>query len=92
VTCLVIDGQDAWLAGPSTVDTVGDTPAVFINLHDGGPDGEGDRAILWRANPGQTIETMEGWCRTKFVPEPPVPIIAGDIVIDDGSAGPSPSG
>jgi hypothetical protein len=90
VTCLEIDGKDAWLAGPSTVDTVGDTPAVFIRLHDGGPDGEGDLALLWRANPGQTIETMEGWCGTRFSPESPVPITTGDIVIDDGSASPSP--
>ena len=90
VTCLVIDGPDAWLAGPSTVDTVGDTPAVFIRLHDGGPDGQGDLALLWRANTGQTIETMEGWCQTKFSPASPSPITSGDIVIEDGSASPSP--
>jgi hypothetical protein len=85
VTCLVIDGNEAWLAGPSTTDTVGNTPAVFIHLVDGGPAGDGDEAILWRANTSQTVETMEGWCQTKFVPDGPFPITSGDIVVDDGS-------
>jgi hypothetical protein len=33
---------------------------------------------------------MEGWCRTRLVPEPPFAITSGDIVIDDGTASPSP--
>jgi hypothetical protein len=92
VTCLVIDGNEAWLAGPSTTDTVGDTPAVFIHLVDGGPDGDGDEAILWRVNRSQTLATMEGWCRTKFSPDGPFPITSGDIVVEDGSPDASPSG
>ncbi len=90
VTCLVIEGRDAWLAGPATTDTVGDTQAVYIHLHDGGADGEGDEAILWRNNPGQSLTTLEGWCETKFIPEAPFPITAGDIVVSDGTATPAP--
>ena len=90
VTCLMIDGNDAWLAGPATTSADPTTVAAFVHLHDGGPDGEGDMAILWRSNAGQTLTTLEGWCRLKFVPGGPFPITSGDIVVDDGNASPSP--
>ena len=89
VTCLVIEGNDAWLAGPATI-TEGDRKAAFVHVHDGGRDGDGDRAILWLANPGETLALLEGWCRTKFIPVAPSPITSGDIVVNDGNASPSP--
>jgi hypothetical protein len=33
---------------------------------------------------GQTLRTMEEWCRRKFVPADPYPLTSGDIVVDDG--------
>ncbi len=86
VTCFVIDGPDAWLAGPA--DTVPDgshVVAAFIRLHDGGPNGRGDRAILWLNNRGETLALLEGWCRSKFTPGGPFPLLSGDIVVDDGN-------
>ena len=39
VTCLVIEGDDAWIAGPGTT---GPDTGVWIHLHDGGQPGSGD--------------------------------------------------
>jgi hypothetical protein len=86
ITCLVISGSDAWLAGPATTATDGSTDrAAFLHLHDGGPKGRGDQAILWLSNPGETLTTMEGWCQTQFIPGGPFPLTSGDIVVQDGS-------
>jgi hypothetical protein len=87
VTCLVIEGRDAWLAGPAEIvppdrDWV---VGAFVHLHDGGPDGEGDRAILWLNNRGETLTLLEGWCRDKFVPGGPYPLTSGDIVVGTDS-------
>jgi hypothetical protein len=85
VTCLVIDGKKAWLAGRTTTATDGTKDgAVFIHVVDGGPDGVGDRAFLVMTTQGQTLRTMEEWCRRKFVPADPYPLTSGDIVVDDG--------
>jgi hypothetical protein len=83
VTCLVIDGPDAWLAGPATTTSDGSADrSAFAHLHDGGPGGEEDAAVLWMNDPGQTLETMEGWCESRFVPAGPYPLDDGDIVVE----------
>jgi hypothetical protein len=86
ITCLVIDGKDAWMAGRATTATDGTKDrSVFIHVYDGGPDGAGDRAFLVLNTQGQTLATMEEWCRRKFVPADPYPLTSGEIVVNDGS-------
>lgn len=82
VTCLVISGSDAWLAGPATTATDGRTDlAALIYVHDGGPDGNGDLALTWMTNPGQTLATVTAWCQDRFTPAPPFPLTDGDVVV-----------
>jgi hypothetical protein len=82
VTCLVIDGPDAWLAGPATTASDGSTDrAAFLYVHDGGPGGDGDSAVLWMNDPGQTLATMEGWCTSRFIPAGPYPLDEGDVTV-----------
>ena len=53
MTCLVIDGHDAWLAGPATTASDGSVDrAAYIHVHDGGPGGNDDSAILRINDPG----------------------------------------
>jgi Putative zinc-finger len=84
ITCLVFDGSDVWLAGPATTSTDGITEAAMIHLHDGGPGGENDSALIWLAPRGQTITTVTNWCLTKFEPAELSPLTNGDIEIQDG--------
>jgi hypothetical protein len=85
VTCLVISGSDAWLAGPATTATDGSADrAAFIHVTDGGPDGEGDTAFLWLNTPGQTILTMTDWCEKRFIPGDGLPLTSGDVLVHDG--------
>ena len=92
VTCLVIDGPDAWLAGPATTSTDGSADrAAFLFVHDGGPGGVGDTAILWVTDPGQTLTTMEQWCESRFIPADPYPLDDGDVTVSAGPTEPSPS-
>jgi Putative zinc-finger len=85
ITCLVIDGKKAWMAGRATTATEGAKDrAVFIHVVDGGSDGAGDLAFLVLSTRGQTLQTMEEWCQRKFVPADPYPLTSGDIVVDDG--------
>jgi hypothetical protein len=85
ITCLVIDGKEAWIAGRATTATNGTrNRAVFIHVVDGGPKGAGDLAFLLLNVQGQTLATMEEWCQRKFVPADPYPLVSGDIVVDDG--------
>ena len=83
VTCLVISGSDAWLAGPATTATDGSDHAAFIHVTDGGPDGEGDTAFLWLTTEGQTIVTMTEWCEKRFIPADGYPLTSGDIVVQE---------
>ena len=84
ITCLVIDGSTAWMAGPTTRATDG-TEAALIVVHDGGPDGEGDTALMWLTRAGQTLTTVTNWCVNQFTPAgPPLPLTEGDIEVDDG--------
>jgi hypothetical protein len=85
ITCLVVDGPDAWMAGPATTAPDGaKDSAVFIHVHDGGPDGAGDLVVLWMTNESQTIATMEQWCMRRFIPSGPFPITSGEVTVDDG--------
>ena len=82
ITCLIIRGKDAWLAGPATSATDGrDDLAMFFRLHDGGPSGNGDQAIGYLSNPGQTLTTMTQWCETRYTPAGPFDITSGDVVV-----------
>ena len=84
VTCLVISGSDAWLAGPATTATDGRTDlAAFIHVHDGGSEGEGDTAFMWRTTAGQSLVTMTEWCEQRFIPAAGLPLTTGDIVVQD---------
>ena len=83
ITCLVFDGSDVWLAGPATTSD-GETEAVMIHLHDGGPGGENDSALIWLAPEGQTITTVTNWCLTKFEPADLSPLTDGNIDIQIG--------
>jgi hypothetical protein len=84
VTCLVISGRDAWLAGPATTATDGSKDrAALIYVHDGGREGKGDTAVLWLSTVGQTITTMTGWCQSRFIPAGPFPLTSGDVVVTD---------
>lgn len=83
VTCLVIDGSTAWLAGPTTAATDG-TEAALIVIHDGGPSGKDDTALMWLTRAGQTLTTVTNWCVNQFTPAgPPLPLTEGDIEIHD---------
>jgi hypothetical protein len=85
VTCLVIDGSTAWMAGPTTSATDG-TEAALIVVHDGGRDGKDDTALMWLTRAGQTITTVENWCINQFTPAgPPLPLTEGDIEVKDGT-------
>ena len=84
VTCLVISGSEAWLAGPTTTATDGSERAAFIHVTDDGPDGEGDTAFLWLTTAGQTIVTMTDWCERRFIPADGLPLTTGDVVVQDG--------
>jgi hypothetical protein len=85
VTCLVISGSEAWLAGTATTATDGKTGlAAFIHVTDGGPEGQGDTAFLWEATAGQTIVTMTDWCEKRFVPADGLPLTTGDVLVFDG--------
>lgn len=82
VTCLVISGSDAWLAGPATTAPDGSTDlAALIYVHDGGPDGSGDMAMTWMTQPGQTLATVTTWCQDQFTPASPFDLTSGDVVV-----------
>lgn len=79
VTCLVVDGPDAWMAGPST-----DGNAAFLWVHDGGsPGSRGDTAVTWIADPGETLEDMEELCETQSSPLglERFPVESGNLVV-----------
>ena len=85
VTCLVIDGHDAWLARPATPASDGSVGrAAFIYVHDGGQGGKDDPANLWMNDRGRTLSTMEGWCESRFIPAVPFPLNEGDVTVDAG--------
>ncbi|HJT64697.1 MAG TPA: hypothetical protein VJ839_08010 [Candidatus Limnocylindria bacterium] len=81
VTCLVTDGNDAWLAGPELFRASGlDARAgVFLHIHGPRP-GEGDdAAVTWFGDPGQPLSEMVGWCRNRNADLPLFPLVHGDV-------------
>lgn len=79
VSCLVVDGPDAWVAGPVTRGTEPLGVAAFLWVHDGGlPHGEGDMATTWIADLGvQTLADMEALCQAKATTADFTGIMAG---------------
>lgn len=85
ITCLIVDGQDAWMAGPATTATDGTRDrAAMIHVHDGGEGGDGDLVVLWLSTPGQTITTMVQWCERRHIPAGPFPVTSGDVTVSAG--------
>ena len=86
ITCLVIDGADAWAAGPAATSSDGSTGrSAYLHVRDGGPGGANDAALLWMNDQGQTLATMEGWCESRFDPAGLYPLDDGDISILAGT-------
>ena len=95
VTCLVVEGDDAFMFGPATVGG----RAAFLWVRDGGaPGGADDQAITWMQDlptddlpPGldpQTLDEMEDWCESARASYPgigPIPLASGNLTIHDGS-------
>lgn len=92
VTCLVVDGADAFAFGPATVGG----RAAFFWVHDGGtPGSAGDLAVTWIQDlpgdelpPGlepQTLEEMESWCLNSDPPFeiPQFPLDSGNLTVRD---------
>ena len=79
ITCLVIAGADAWLAGPGTT---GPDTGVFIHVHDGGvAGGAGDMATAFGQDPGQPLDELIGWCQTRSTEPPLFPVERGDVTV-----------
>ena len=86
ITCMVISGSDAWLAGPATTVTDGTTDrAAMIFLHDGGLGGNDDGAELWLTTRGQTLATVTGWCEDRYIPAGPFPLAEGGVLVRDSN-------
>jgi hypothetical protein len=79
VTCLVVDGKDAWMAGPSTTSGL----SVFLWVHDGGlPGGEGDMAVTWISDPGQSLKDMQVLCKQKSTTLTELfAVVSGDVIV-----------
>ena len=94
ITCLTIQGDEAFMFGPGTVGGRG----AFFWVRDGASSGgDDDQAITWIQDlpsdplpPGlkpQTLEEMEGWClnagkRFPGLREPGlVPLVSGNLTI-----------
>jgi hypothetical protein len=84
VTCLRVDGADAWLAGPVTSGNLG-TPAVFMWIHDGGnPAANADTAFTWGADPGETLADMEALCASMTTSPygfDPFALVSGNLIV-----------
>jgi hypothetical protein len=81
ITCLVIEGSDAWLAGPGTT---GPDTGVWIHVHDGGnPGTDDDMATAWGQDPGQPLEELRNWCETQSDAVPLFPVVSGNVTVRD---------
>jgi hypothetical protein len=84
VTCLVIDGTDAWMAGPEIYRADGRyvSEGSFLQVHDGGQPGpEGDFAVTWFGDPGQPLAELVGWCENRNTPVELFPLASGDVAV-----------
>ena len=79
ITCLVVDGSDAWMAGTDTTGGAG----AFLYVHDGGSPGRDDLAVTWIQDPGQPFAELQGWCETKATHVERYPLDAGNVVIHE---------
>ena len=77
ITCLVVDGSEAWLAGTPSVGEAG----VFIYLIDGGSPGTDDLAVTWVQDPWQTFEELQGWCESRFTDVPLFELDGGNLTV-----------
>jgi hypothetical protein len=63
ITCMVIDGSDAWLAGPETRTDGVPAAGAFFHFADGGTPGiANDLAVAWIGDPGQSLDELLAWC------------------------------
>lgn len=84
VTCLVVSGNEAWLAGRTTTSGV----YWFMYLKDGGtPGAKGDQVSGWISDPGETLSLMESYCTGKVSSPyglPAFDVVAGNLSIHLG--------
>jgi hypothetical protein len=84
VTCLVIDGTEAWMAGPETfrADGLYVSEGSFLQVLDGAQPGpEGDFAVTWFGDPGQPLAELVGWCENRNTPVELFPLASGDVAV-----------
>lgn len=81
VTCLVVDGADAWIAGSPTSGEFG----AFFYLHDGGEPGTDDLAVTFVQDPGQPFEELQNWCETRYTGIGQYPLDSGNLVVHASS-------
>lgn len=81
VTCLVTEGDDAWMAGPETYRAAGLYTAAgsFLHVHGPRPGEDDDSAVTWFGDPGQPLSEMIGWCRNQNTDIPLFPLVHGDV-------------
>lgn len=79
VTCLVVDGRDAWMAGPIMDSEL----SAFLWVHDGNlPAGAGDMAATWISDPGVSLKDMEVLCKQKSTTlTEQFPVTSGDVIV-----------
>ena len=80
ITCLVVDGSEAWLAGPPSVGEDG----VFIYLIDAGSPGTEDLAVTWVQDPDQSFDELQGWCESRFTDVPLFELDSGNLTVRAG--------
>ena len=78
VTCLVVDGNEAWAAGPGA-----SGPGAFFYVIDGGASGEYDVVVTWGQDPWQPLEELIGWCQTKNTDFPLFAVEKGNVTVLD---------
>jgi hypothetical protein len=79
VTCLVVEGQDVWIAGPATTGDAG----AFIYLRDEGSPGKNDQAVTFIQDVelGQPFEELQGWCEDQNTDVDRYALDSGNVVI-----------
>ena len=77
ITCLVVDGSDAWMAGPGMTGDAG----AFLYIHDEGSPGRDDLAVTWIQDPGQPFADLQGWCEAKATHVERYTLDSGNVVI-----------
>lgn len=82
VTCLVVDGSDAWLAGRETQTTGQPASGAFFRIDDGGAPGvTHDAAVAWIADPGQQLDELEAWCTDRNSEIPLFELDSGNLIV-----------